>query len=161
MATTMWWSMRRTIQGMPQDTVSIHVKKSSVSKVSISPSGLSAVQGRIQTFKATAEGQNSPDQSVIWTISGNSSANTKIDTKGNLTIAADEKPQQSLTVTATSVADSSKSGTATVTVIAPVVTTENTDVVYDLTEAILPEGVTEVIVGTTEVSKNDYKRQYE
>ena len=54
-------------------------------------------------------------QDVTWTVEGATSVHTRIDADGNLTIGGDETAEV-LTVRATSVADPSKSDTATVAV---------------------------------------------
>ena len=54
-------------------------------------------------------------QDVTWTVEGATSVHTRIDAEGNLTIGGDETAEV-LTVHATSVADPSKSDTATVAV---------------------------------------------
>ena len=63
---------------------------------------------------AAVTGENEPPQDVIWHISG-SSGDSTIDQNGLLTVGADET-SETLTITATSVADNTKSGTATITV---------------------------------------------
>ena len=54
-------------------------------------------------------------QEVMWTVEGANSADTKVDENGTLTIGIDETAEQ-LYVTATSVADETKSDTAVVNV---------------------------------------------
>ncbi len=67
------------------------------------------------TFNATVTGTNNPNQSVIWTVAGNNSSNTTINS-GLLTVAADETAS-SFTVKATSTIDASKYSAATIIVI--------------------------------------------
>jgi formylglycine-generating enzyme required for sulfatase activity len=74
-------------------------------------------KGESQTFTAAVTGTGDPVQTVTWTLSGGG-AGTAISTAGVLTVAADETAT-SLTVTATSTADTTKSGTAAVTIAAP------------------------------------------
>ncbi len=87
-----------------------------VDSVTVSPSTASVEKGGSQTFSATVTGSNSPAQTVTWTVTGKSSANTKIGNDGKLTVGTDENTGTTLTVTATSTVDTGKSGTATVTV---------------------------------------------
>jgi len=85
-----------------------------VTVVTISPSGTAVQRGRVQTaqFSAVVEGTGRPSQSVIWSVSGGG-AGTSISAGGLLTVFASETAA-ALTVTAVSVLDPAKSGTATV-----------------------------------------------
>ncbi|MDR2609988.1 MAG: Ig-like domain-containing protein, partial [Clostridiales Family XIII bacterium] len=86
-----------------------------VTSVTVTPDEVSVVKGESRTFTAEVEGTNDPVQTVDWSVSGNSSADTTISAGGLLTVAADETAT-SLTVTATSTCDDTKSGVAAVTV---------------------------------------------
>jgi Bacterial Ig-like domain (group 2). len=92
-----------------------------VTSVTVTPAVISVRKGNTQSFSATVAGTNSPSQTVTWSVYGDTSANTVIDINGLLTVAADETVN-TLTVKATSTVDSTKSGTATVTVQAPLPT---------------------------------------
>ena len=85
-----------------------------VEKVTVSPAAASVQQGGTQQFTASVTGENSPAQTVTWTVRGGKEGTT-ITTDGLLTVAADETAT-TLTVVATSTQDQSKSGEATVTV---------------------------------------------
>ena len=85
-----------------------------VSSVTVSPASVSVLKGATQQFNATVNGTNSPATTVTWTVTGGISG-TGISTGGLLTIAAGETAS-SLTVRATSTADTAKSGAATVTI---------------------------------------------
>jgi uncharacterized repeat protein (TIGR02543 family) len=89
----------------------------SVTDVTVSPSTVSIDKGDSQTFTATLTGSKleEADRTVTWTVTGGTKAGTAINAEGELTIAEDETAE-TLTVTATSVLDDSKSGTASVTV---------------------------------------------
>jgi hypothetical protein len=63
------------------------------------------------------EGENDPGQAVTWTVAGGVPG-TAVNGAGLLTVAANESAA-SLTVRAASTVDTSKSGTAVVTVITP------------------------------------------
>lgn len=82
-----------------------------VSSVSVSPSTASVSGGATQQFTATVTGTNSPSQGVNWTASAGS-----INSSGLFTAPAATSSAQTVTVTATSQLDSTKSGAATVTV---------------------------------------------
>jgi hypothetical protein len=72
------------------------------------------MKGQTQSFSATVQGTNSPAQTVTWSVEGGVTG-TSITGGGVLTVAANESAA-SLTVRATSAFDTSKSGTAAVTV---------------------------------------------
>ncbi|HWR55310.1 MAG TPA: immunoglobulin domain-containing protein [Negativicutes bacterium] len=98
-------------------TVNVAPGNTTVTGVTVAPSAVSVQKGNTQSFSASVSGTNSPAQTVTWSVSGNSSNSTAIDASGFLTVAADETAT-TLTVTATSAADNTKSGTAIVTVTA-------------------------------------------
>lgn len=83
--------------------------------VSVTPNSANVSKGGTQKFVATVTGDNVTDNTVTWSVSGNKSANTKIDSDGTLTVASDETAT-TLTVTARSNADGEKVKTVTVTV---------------------------------------------
>jgi hypothetical protein len=103
-----------TADGSKSGTATVTVPNYTVNSVSISPSGLvSVTTNSTQTFTATVNGTYSPPQTVTWTIEGNDYTETKISTSGVLTVHTNETAT-TFTVRATSTADSSKSGEATV-----------------------------------------------
>jgi hypothetical protein len=84
--------------------------------VTVSPATATVTKGGTQQFTATVSGTNSSAQTVTWSIvQTNKNAGTTINSNGLLTVAAAEN-LTSLTVRATSTADTGKSGTATVTI---------------------------------------------
>lgn len=84
-----------------------------VTSVSVSPSIASVTAGQKVLFSATVVTTNFASQAVNWSI--NSELST-IDSAGNLTVGADETAN-TITVTATSVFDPTKTDTSTVTVV--------------------------------------------
>ena len=84
-----------------------------VTGVAIAPETASVEVGETQAFTATVTGTGEYDETIIWSISGNTSAATTISGEGVLTVGADESAT-TLTVTATSNADPTKSATAIV-----------------------------------------------
>jgi hypothetical protein len=104
-----------------------------VTSLTVNPSSVTVQKGTSYRFSATLTGTNDPPQGVTWSVSGNSSASTAITTVGALTVGADETAA-TLTVTAISTADTSKFGTATVTVPQPQAPT------YTLTVSAGPGG---------------------
>ena len=88
-----------------------------VTGVTVNPAAVSVLKGGTQAFIAVVEGLNYPSQTVIWAVTGGVTGTT-ISTSGLLSIAANETAA-TLTVTATSTIDTSKSGSSIVTVLAP------------------------------------------
>ncbi|MDR1099465.1 MAG: SUMF1/EgtB/PvdO family nonheme iron enzyme [Treponema sp.] len=88
-----------------------------ITGVTVSPGTANVTKGGTAAFTATVTGTGDPAQSVTWTVSGGGTGTT-ISAVGVLVVAANETAV-SLTVTATSTVDTSKSGTAAVTVVLP------------------------------------------
>lgn len=91
----------------------------SITSVTVSPSTATIAPTGSATFTAVVVKSGLVSDAVIWSISGQTSAETHIDpSAGILVLGADEEGDASdhITVTATSVADSTAYGTATVTV---------------------------------------------
>lgn len=86
-----------------------------VSAVAVTPSALTMGKGTSTQFTATVTNAGFASTGVTWSISGQQSANTRIDGQGRLYIAQDESAT-TITVTATSVFNTGKSNTATVNV---------------------------------------------
>ncbi len=86
-----------------------------VDNVLVNPPAAVVEKGGTKAFTATVTGSNSPAQTVSWSVTGNTSMATDISSSGLLTVGPDETAA-ALTVTATSVLDNTKSGTAAVTV---------------------------------------------
>ncbi|MCL2063739.1 MAG: DUF6273 domain-containing protein [Candidatus Cloacimonetes bacterium] len=100
---------------------SVNVVRHIISSVVVSPNSIDVAPGDTQNFTATVNGTNDPPQTVIWSVSGNNSSATTVDTEGLLTIAEVET-STALVVQATSTYDTSKSGNASVAVLIPTVT---------------------------------------
>lgn len=86
-----------------------------VSAVAVTPSALTMGKGTSIQFTATVTNAGFASTGVTWSISGQQNANTRIDGQGRLYIAQDESAT-TITVKATSVFNTGKSNTATVTV---------------------------------------------
>ena len=86
-----------------------------INGIAITPSVASTVCGQSCQFNAVVFGFYNPSQSVIWSISGNKSSNTQIDSAGLLKIADDETSDK-ITVKAVSCFDISKTARVTVDV---------------------------------------------
>lgn len=74
------------------------------------------LRGGKQQFSAVVEGEDSPMQDVKWKLNGTYDVDTKINSKGMLTVSAKES-KSSIVVMATSVEDPSKNGTTTIAVV--------------------------------------------
>jgi len=91
---------------------------SGITDVTVTPATADVQKGSTRTFTAAVTGTGTPAQTVTWSVTGNTDADTKISSAGVLTVAAGETAT-TLTVKATSTVDTGKSGTATVTVKEP------------------------------------------
>ena len=119
---------------MPGEAVTVTAHFTSagvrVDAVSVNPATATVLVGFGASFSALVTGPNNPPQDVTWTVAGASSAGTSIATDGRLSVDIHETAS-TLTVTATSVADPAKRGSATVTVQQPSPATQ------DVIDAIL------------------------
>lgn len=88
---------------------------SAIRSVAISPGSTVVTKNATFTFTASVTGENDYSSEVVWSISGQSSQSTFIDSKGVLNVAADENAS-SITVKAVSRQDSAYSATALATV---------------------------------------------
>ena len=87
-----------------------------VSSVTVSPSEAVVTQGQSLQLSATVVTTGFANKAVTWTVATSTEgADATITEAGVLTISADTPAEASFTVTATSVYDSTKTGTATVT----------------------------------------------
>jgi len=115
---------------------------SSVTGVTVSPDQVTVLNGGTQAFTANVTVTGSASTAVNWSVSGALSPDTHITEGGLLTVGADETAQ-TLTVTATSVFDSAKTGNAAVTVVIPV-----TGVTLDKTTLTLATGESKTLTAT-------------
>jgi len=92
-----------------------------VTGVTVSPATAEVYEGGTQQFAATVAGDYNPPSTVTWSVEaaapGELMNGTGIDADGLLTVAPDQLTTgAALTITATSTYDTTKSGTASVTV---------------------------------------------
>lgn len=85
-----------------------------ITSVTIEPATADVEVGKSITLNAVVDYTGTISTAVTWTMTGNTSDDTTI-TNGVLNVGADETAK-SLTITATSVADTTKSGTSTITI---------------------------------------------
>ena len=98
-----------------ENAVVITAAEPTVTSVTISPDAPTVAKGATQQFTAEVVTTNFAPKGVTWSITGQAVDGTTIDQTGLLTVAANETAS-SITVTATSVFDTTKKDTATVTV---------------------------------------------
>ncbi len=87
-----------------------------VNGVSVSPISASVVQGENRQLTAMVDAIGEAETTVTWT-SNDAGNKVMVDSTGNVTVAEDAEPGDYI-ITATSTFDSSKTGTATITVTA-------------------------------------------
>lgn len=102
--------------GNSAQTATVHVTQNTqptVTNVSVTPDTVALNHGDRQQFTAFVTGTNLTEATsgIIWSVLGNRSSDTSIDENGNLTVASDEAAT-SLTVTATSINNSTVAGHA-------------------------------------------------
>ena len=86
-----------------------------VKSVTVTPATANTVKGGNVNLQAVVKGSGFFDHTVTWSLSGANSTGTVITPAGNLQVAADETAK-TITVKSKSNADSSKSGTSTITI---------------------------------------------
>jgi len=121
--------MTLTFFGCDDSPSSPVVTDTGITGVTVDPATVSVARGNTQAFTATVNGTGNPEQSVTWSVTGGGTGTSIISTgpsTGRLTVAPDETAP-TLTVRATSTEDTSKSGTATVTVLLPTVSSVTVD----------------------------------
>ena len=89
-----------------------------VTNVKVIPSDAEIIRGRKMRFQAIVSGVNITNPDVRWSITGQNSGETTIDEDGVLSVA-DAESCSVIIVTATSLADSTKSATCVLSVIPP------------------------------------------
>lgn len=86
-----------------------------VTSVTVSPATATVAKGQHAQLSANVVTTNFASKAVTWSMTGAAKAETQIDNSGNLFVADDETAS-TLTIKATSVADTTKSGSATITI---------------------------------------------
>lgn len=89
---------------------------SAISGVTVTPSTANLYPGQSLQLTATVASVGFINQDVVWSVTGATDTDTKITRNGILTLGDDEVAATEITVKATSVADSTVYGTATITV---------------------------------------------
>lgn len=113
-----WYHVWKTFSISPFSQAVAYTSQAwSVTGVTVSPTTATVTKGQNLVLSATVAGTGIINKNVTWTVAGAASSGTYINDAGKLHVAADETAT-TLTVTATSVGDATKSGTATITVAA-------------------------------------------
>ena len=99
-----------------ENAVVFTIEPQSVVSVTVSPSTATVTKGQSLELSKTVETTGFANQAVIWSIDATAKADgVTINQSGKLTIPANATVTR-VTVTATSVYDNTKTGTATITV---------------------------------------------
>ena len=104
-----------TITGAFMPAIAFTSAVNGITSVTVSPATATVAPGKSLQLKADVVITGLASTAVKWTISGQASANTTISPTGLLVVDKDETGA-TITVTATSVADGTKAGTAAITV---------------------------------------------
>lgn len=111
-----WYHVWKTFSASPfANAIAFNNTAPTVTAVTVSPATATVSKGQTAQLSATVTGTGLTPKGVTWTITGGTSANTGVTQTGFVTVGADETAT-SLTVTATSTFDNTKSGTSTITV---------------------------------------------
>lgn len=100
-----------TKSGTATVTIAATAPTPTVTAVTVAPSTANVAGGATQQFDATVTGTNSPSQAVTWAATAGT-----VSSSGLFTAPAATSAIQTVTVTATSVANTARSGTAIITV---------------------------------------------
>lgn len=100
----------------------------SVNSIEILPNPVLMPKGTTQTFVALVNASNGASKEVTWSVTGTSEVNadTTIDSNGRLQVSPNEENNE-LTVTATSVFDTSITANATVSLQPPIIISQSGD----------------------------------
>jgi len=95
-------------------------KKAKIDDIVIKPNPVKIIRGASQEFTALVKGRNITSQAVIWSITGNNSLSTTINSDG-LLMVSDDETAVILCVMATSNLDLRKRGTVTANILHPTI----------------------------------------
>lgn len=115
-----WYHVWKTFSVSPfENAVVFSNETSAVSEVEVSPATATITTpdiGNVIHFNAYVTKSGFASESVLWSLSDNAEGYARIDESGNVVITGVPDSELAITVTAKSVADSSVSGTATLTI---------------------------------------------
>ena len=111
-----WYHVWKTFSNSPfANAILFTTQTTEVTGVTVTPNTATVTAGHTIQLNATVSGTGYVPKDVTWTMTGNLSQNSKVSSTGVVTIGADETAA-SVVVTATSVYDTTKSGSSTITV---------------------------------------------
>jgi len=139
-ATTL--TMRATSTYDPTKSGVATVTIPQVTTLVVNPATVTIARGLTQQFSAVVNGHDNLPQTVIWAVTGGGTG-TSINSSGLLTVGINESVTNTLTVRATSTYDTTKSGTATVTVVSGV-----TNVIVSPATIAVAKGFTQQFTAT-------------
>ncbi|MZL17517.1 Ig-like domain-containing protein, partial [Clostridium beijerinckii] len=119
-------------------TVTVNITQAVINSVSVSPETASVVQGQTKQLESTVNAVGGAAETVTWS-SSDASGKVTVDETGLVTVASDAAPGDYI-ITATSTFDTSKKGTATITVTAAPVAPAVNSVAVDPTTASIVQG---------------------
>lgn len=110
-----WFHVWKTFSISPFANAVVFVPGApSITSVTVSPTSASSAAGQTVLFSATVVTQNFASKAVNWTLDDDAAKYASISPLGVLVIGADAPENATITVTATSVFDATKTDTATV-----------------------------------------------
>ena len=110
-----WYHVWKTFSVSPFANAALFVPGTpAVSSVTVSPSAVTASAGQVVNLSATVATTYFAPQTVIWSVDDEDLAT--VDIHGTVTISPDAVAEDTITVTATSAFDSTKTDTCTITI---------------------------------------------
>ena len=111
-----WYHVWKTFSVSPFSNAVLYTTKTpAITDVSISPNTASIAKGGSAQFAATVVSTGFAPKNVTWSLTGDSAVTSTVTSEGKVTIAGNEQ-NTTLTLTATSNYDTTKSGTSTITI---------------------------------------------
>ena len=84
----LFYPQEHSIDGLRIDlSANVYKNEPRVSRVEVSPGQTTVPVGKTLQYTATVYGENDPDTSVIWSVTGQQSSQTTIDSNGNLYVS--------------------------------------------------------------------------
>lgn len=112
-----WFHTWKTISVSPFANASVFVPNvPTVTKVSVSPTSVSAHAGQKVVLSVDVETENFAPKTVVWSLGESAPDGVSVDIYGVVSINAEVESGATFTVTATSTFDNTKSSSATITV---------------------------------------------
>lgn len=111
-----WYHAWKTFSASPFQTATVlAVGEQTITGITVNPATLTLAPGARYQFSTTVAGSPFVDRAVLWSITGNASEQTTINSQGLLIVASNETAS-SITVNATSRYDTTKSAQSVVTI---------------------------------------------